>query len=147
MTQTTVSRTIKAPVQKVFETIAHIENFSKAVPDIVRVEMLSETTSGVGTRFRETRLLRGNEESADLEVTEYIENDRVRIVSDTHGAVWDTVFTVRQAGDRTSLKLVMEAKPHSATARVMVPMMKGILERALEKDMDSVKAYCEESMD
>ncbi|MHC4817139.1 MAG: SRPBCC family protein, partial [Planctomycetota bacterium] len=97
MGRTTVSRTIEAPIETVFDTVAHIENFSKAIPDIVNVEFLSDVRSGVGTHFRETRRMRGKEVSVELAVTEYVENDHIRIVSDTHGTVWDTVFTVEPA--------------------------------------------------
>ena len=37
MPQTTITRTIDAPIERVFETIADINNFSKAVPHIVGV--------------------------------------------------------------------------------------------------------------
>ena len=78
----------------VFRTVAHVEQFSQAVPGILRVEFLSEVKSGVGARFRETRMMMGREASTELEVTEYVENERVRIVSEAGGALWDTVFTV-----------------------------------------------------
>jgi uncharacterized protein YndB with AHSA1/START domain len=143
MMRTTVARTIDAPIDRVFDTIAHIENFSKAVPDIVNVEFLSDTRKGVGTRFRETRVMRGKEESTELEVTEYVENDRIRIVADAHGTVWDTVFTVKTIDGQTRLEMVMDAKAQKLTSKLMNPMMKGFLQKALEKDMDAVKTYCE----
>ena len=97
MPSLTVTKEIGAPPDLVFATVADIENFSQAVPHIVDVEILSETRRGVGTRFRETRLMGGKEATAEMEVTEYVEGDRVRIVSDTGGTVWDSVFTVGPA--------------------------------------------------
>ena len=141
--QLNASRTIHAPVERVFDTIAHIENFSKAVPHIVKVEFLSETRAGVGTRFRETRIMRGKEASTELEVTEYVENDRVRIVADTHGTLWDTVFTVTPVDEGSRLDMLMEARAHAMMSKLMFPMMKGMLTKALEQDLDAVKAYCE----
>ena len=79
MGRTTIQRTIDAPVERVFEVISDISNFSKAVPAIVRAEILSEVKSGKGTRFREFRRMGGKEVSAELEVTEFVANDRVRI--------------------------------------------------------------------
>lgn len=143
MMRTTVARTIDAPIDQVFDTIAHIENFSKAVPDIVNVEFLSDTRKGVGTCFRETRLMRGKEESTELEVTEYVENESIRIVADTHGTIWDTVFTVKSVDGQTRLEMVMDAKAQKLTSKLMNRLMKGFLQKALEKDMDAVKTYCE----
>ncbi|MCE2540939.1 MAG: SRPBCC family protein [Acidobacteria bacterium] len=90
MANVTVTRRIDAPADVVFRVVAHVEQFSQAVPGILRVEFLSEVKSGVGARFRETRMMMGREASTELEVTEYVENERVRIVSEAGGALWDT---------------------------------------------------------
>jgi ribosome-associated toxin RatA of RatAB toxin-antitoxin module len=50
MPETRATRIIAAPPARVFESVAHIENFSKAVAGITNVEFLSESTTGVGTR-------------------------------------------------------------------------------------------------
>ena len=143
MAKVTVSRRIDAPVDVVFRTVAHVERFSQAVPGILRVEFLSEVTSGVGARFRETRTMMGREASTELEVTEYVENERVRIVSEAGGALWDTVFTVGPDGEGTELKMVMDARPQTLSARMTVPLIIGTVQKAVEQDMDSVKSFCE----
>ena len=138
-----VNRTIAAPIDLVFRTVAEIEHFSKAIPDIVKIEMLSDVNKGVGTRFRETRLMRGKEVSTELEVTEYVENERVRIVTDTHGTVWDTVFVVKEADGATELTMTMDAKAYKLLPRLMNPLICGMIKKAVAKDMDAVKSYCE----
>ncbi len=143
MPRTTITRTIDAPVDRVFETIADIKNFSRAVPHIVNVVFLSEVRTGVGTRFRETRLMHGKERSTELEVTEYVENERVRMVADTDGTVWDSVFVVSPVEGKTLLDFTMDARPHKLLPKLVVPLMKGLVRKAIEKDMDAVKAYCE----
>lgn len=143
MTQFTATRSINAPIDLVFKTVSDINNFSKAIPDIINVEFLSDVKSGIGTRFRETRLMNGKEAMTELEVTEFVENDRVRMVTDSHGAVWDSVFTVKRVDGHTELTLVMDARPHKFMQKMMIPMIKGMISKALEKDMDAVKTYCE----
>jgi carbon monoxide dehydrogenase subunit G len=143
MAQYVATRSIAAPVARVFETVAHVDRFQEAVPHITDVEFLTETHSGVGTRFRETRLMRGREASTELEVTEYVPDERVRLVSDAGGTIWDTVFTVQADGAGTELSMVMDARPYKLTARVVNPMISRMLTKALEADMDAVKAYCE----
>lgn len=145
MSRTTVTRTINAPIERVFETVAHIENFSKAVPEIIKTELLSEIEYGVGTRFRETRLMSGKQTSTELEVTEYVENDRVRIVSDAGGTVWDSVFEVAPVDGQVQLTLSMDANAYKLLSRLMNPLIKGMVKKALESDMDSVKIYCEKA--
>lgn len=146
MSRTTVTRTIQAPIETVFDTVANIENFKKAVPQIVRVEFLSDTRAGVGTRFRETRLMGKREATVELEVTECVPNDRIRIISDTHGTVWDTVFSVKPARNQgVELEMVMDATAYKFLPKIMNPLIKGVIRKAIEKDMDAVKAYCEQA--
>lgn len=87
--------------------------------------------------------MNGRVASTVLEVTEYEENEKVRIVSDTGGAVWDTLFTTRPSDTGTELGMVMEARPHTLLARISTPMVKGMVARAIEADLEAVKEYCE----
>lgn len=139
----TSARTIKAPISHVFDTVSNIENFSKAIPHIINVEFLSDVKTGVGAKFRETRIMNGREAKTDLEVTSYEENQHVRLVSDSHGTVWDTVFTFVEEAEGIKLKMVMEAKSYKLSARIMGYFIKGMVQKALDEDMDAVKSYCE----
>jgi carbon monoxide dehydrogenase subunit G len=84
------------------------------------------------------------EMSSELEVKELVANDRVRMVSDQGGTVWDTVFTVEPAGDGvTELTLVMDANAYKLAAKIFNPLIKDMIRKFIEKDLDAVKAYCE----
>lgn len=144
MSRIRISKTINAPVGFVFRTIADIQIFLEAVPDIINIEMLSDITSGVGTRFRETRLINGREASTELEVTEYEENKLIRLVADAHGTVWDSLFTVKESEGKTELVLVMEANAYKLMPKLINLLLKKIMKRALEKDMDAAKQFCEQ---
>ena len=143
MTRTIITRLIDAPIDKVFRTVADIRQFFQAIPHIVKIEFLTDKKTGVGTRFRETRLMKGKEVATELEITEYVKNDRVRLVADSHGTIWDTVFTVRAKDTQTELTMRMDAKAHKLLPRLINPLIKGMVKKAIIKDMDSVKTYCE----
>lgn len=145
MTTTILTRHIEAPVETVFTAVADIDHFSAAVPHITEVEFLSERRSGVGTRFRETRLVRGREATNELEVTEYVEDEQVRFVSNAGGTLWDTTFTTEPREGGTLLTMRMEARPQTLLARLMTPLMKRMIKSEIEKDLDLVKSYCEHS--
>ena len=144
MSRTSTSRTINAPIDKVFDTVAHIEQFSQAIPHIETVEFLSENKTGVGARFRETRLMNGRKATTELEVTEYVANERIRIVSDAGGTIWDTLFTVAAKDDRTELTMTMDADAYKLSAKLMNFLIMGMVRKALEQDMDAVKRFCEQ---
>lgn len=141
----TAARTIDAPVDAVFRTVADIGNFAKAVPQIKKVEFLSESRCGAGTRFRETRVMSGREASVELEVTEYVENQRIRLVADAGGTIWDTTFQVKPANGKTELTMSMDARAHTWLARFFNPLIRGMVVKGVEADMDSVKRHCESS--
>lgn len=143
MTQFVVTRSIDAPIAKVFNTVADIREFSKVLPHVVRYEFLSDIQSGVGTRFRETRQMGRKEAMTELEVTEYTPNESVRLVADSHGAIWDTIFTVKSENGQTTLTMTMEARAYKWLTRLLNRVFKGMIHKAVARDMDLVKAYCE----
>ena len=143
MPRTTVTRTIHAPADVVFSTVADISQFSQAVPHIVKVEFLSDVRSGLGTRFRETRLMKGRERQTELEVMEYVPDRRVRMVADSHGTVWDTLFEVRSESGFSILTVTMDATARGLLPKIMNVLIRGMVRRAIERDMESVKIYCE----
>ena len=137
------TRVIAAPIDVVFDAISDVRNFSQAVSHITHIEFLTDQRVGVGTRFRETREMNGRSQTVELEVAEYVENEQIRMISDAGGTVWDTVFTVAPVGDVVEMKMVMEAKPHKFLAKIMNLLIRSMVVKAVEADMDAVKVYCE----
>jgi uncharacterized membrane protein len=138
-----VSRLISAPLDLVFQTFSDARNFCNAVPHITNVEFLSDQQTGVGTRFRETRVMNGREESVELEITEYETNDRVRMISDAGGTIWDSVFTFSQISDRVEMNMQMDIIPHTLLARFMTRIIRRMVIKGVESDMDAIRLYCE----
>lgn len=136
-------RIIAAPAEVVFNTVAHIEEFQQALPHIIEVEFLTEQRTGVGTRFRETRLMQGKHHVTELEVTEYQPPHRVRMVTEAGGTIWDTLFTVEDREGGTRLELSMDANATKLMARIVNPLIKAFVQHAIDGDMDRVKKYCE----
>lgn len=147
MTEITVSRDIRAPVETVFRAITDIAKLPESIPDIVRIEFLGERRSGAGTRFRETRSMMGKEMRTELELTEVVDNERARFVSDMGGAIWDTVFRLRPRGSppgsETHLEVALDARPYKLQAKLMIPAVRGMVSRSMEQQIDSLRAYCE----
>ncbi len=141
------SVSVSAPLSLVFDTVARIDQFSKAIPHIVDVEFLSEQQYGVGTRFKETRLMNGRKASTVLEVTELVANEKIRLVSEAGGTTWDSTFTLEEVDGQTHLQLHMTAKPHHLFARLGTSMAKKMLQKALDQDMRSIKEFCEKLPD
>ena len=125
MTRTIVTRNINAPVDLVFKTVARIENYKNAIPHIVEVEFLSDIRSGIGARFRETRLMKGKRASTELEVTQYRDNRYIRFVADSHGTIWDTLFEFKPAGQGTFLIMTMDATAYEFLQKIITRRIHG----------------------
>ena len=143
MPRTSVSLEIDAPVEVVFDTLAHSENFKEASPAIVEIEFVTEQTRGAGTRFRETRQMGKRRATVELEVAEYELNERVRIVSDEGGTIWDTLFVVSPTARGARVDIEMEARHHKFMPRLVYPFIAPMIRKAVAADLEAVKAYCE----
>ena len=134
---------IESTEKTVFQRVAEPEGFVESTEHILEVEFLSETKSGVGTRFRETRMFQNRPTTTVLEITEYEPHSRVRFVSDQGGTIWDTVYEITPKGDQTKVSMEMEARPYQWTARLVTPWIMGMVGRAIESDLQGIKAFCE----
>jgi carbon monoxide dehydrogenase subunit G len=140
----TIARTIHAPTAVVFRTVADPAHFAEAISGVTRIEFLSSTKCGLGTRFRQSRVLNGQEMTLDFDVTDYIENQRVRIVNEIHGTRWDSVITLTPSSASTTLTMRMDTKTRPLVPRLLMPLMLRLfIKRSVEKDFDAVKAFCE----
>lgn len=143
MTRVSVEGAIAAPPAIVFRAVTDVEHLPDLDDAIVGIEFLTDQRSGAGTRFRETRSMNGREMVTELEVTEWVENERARMVADSHGTIWDTVFRVTPDGDGCVLEIAMDARPHKLLPRIMNPLMKGFFRKGIAGHVDKVRAHCE----
>lgn len=97
-----VSRHVEAPAAVVWQVITDLEGMAGLLPDIVRLERLSDDGPGTyrrGTRWRETRRMFGREATETMEVTAVDPERRTDIVAE-HGDVrYDTGFDLTPAGN------------------------------------------------
>lgn len=138
-----LTKSINAPINLVFNTIAHIEEFAKVVNDIVDVEFLSENKTGLGARFRETRMMKGKKATTELEVTEYKVDEKIRLVAEAGGTIWDTLFTVKEENGKTILAVTMNASAKNFFANLINMLIAGMVTKSIDKDINAVKVYCE----
>ena len=143
MARWTVTRTINAPIETVFSAISDVDHFAEVRPQVVKIEFLSDIHSGVGTRFRETRRMKDKDSINDLEITEFERDRRIRFVTTNHDITWDSVYIVKPQVGPTVLTLTMDATSGKLIPRIMMFLISGVLQTALEGDMDTIKDFCE----
>ena len=81
----------------------------------------------------------------ELHVAEYVPNQRVRMVSDQGGTIWDSLFETTATSETiTRLDMVMDIRPHTLLAKITVPLIRSMVQKAVEADMNAIKSYCED---
>lgn len=133
---------IACPPKRVFEFITDSNNASKIVPLVKSSVKLTEGPPQVGTRYRETRLIHGKEEQAELEVSEYTEPDLYAMRNVTEGI--ETVYRYRLHPERngTRIDLVCELKA-SGLKKLMLPIVASVLKNEDGEHLQRLKAVME----
>ena len=142
-----VSKHIAAPIDVVFNVFSDITKIEDRIDGITKVEILSDVTSGVGTRWRETRVMFGREATEEMEISTLTPNQSYEVVASSHGMDYHTIYTFKEQGGGTLVEMVFSGKPISLTAKLMTPLgflMKGTTRKLLDADMDNLKALCEQ---
>jgi carbon monoxide dehydrogenase subunit G len=142
----TVVREVNAPRDVVFQTVADPRRFAHAIEGVTEVAFLSKETSGEGTRFRQTRVMNGKATAMEFEVREAVPNERVRIVNETHGTVWDSLFTFASSegtAASTVLTMRMDTTTRPLFQRLLMPLFCLLVRKSVEEDIDAVKAFSE----
>ncbi len=139
-----IERWIAATPSRVFETLSDPRRYASIQPAITAVEVLASDAEGRVERFRETRLMRGREATCVLEIKERRVNERLRFESDAGGAIWDSVYTLRPERDGTQLTFRMEARPYKFFAKLLTPLIHGMVTRAVTSDFDEVVKHFEQ---
>ena len=142
-----VSRHVAAPPERVFALASDFPNAADHVEAIVRVEMLTDGPVGVGTRFRETRVMFKKEASEEMEVVEFEPPSRYVVTADSHGARYRTTFSFEPERGGTRVGFEFHAEPYTMAAKLMAKtmgkLMMGTLVKCVESDLDDIKAHAE----
>ena len=142
----TIRESIAAPVDEVFAIASDFPHAAEFVSGITKVEMLTDGPVGVGTRFRETRVMYGREATEEMEVTGFEPPNSVTLGCESHGCRYRSVFTFEPTKGGTDVRLEFEATPLTAFAKVMSflmkPAIKGVA-KAVEQDLRDIKSAAE----
>src|SRR5689334_18459636 len=96
-----VSEWIARPPQRVFDFITDANNAPQIVPAVKSSVKLTDGPARVGTRYRETRLMNGKEQHAELEVTELAAPTAYAMRNVTDGIETVYRYTLRPERDGT----------------------------------------------
>lgn len=146
MPSITVSRTIQAPAEAVFDTTTNIHAWADIVPAIDKIEPLTDGPAALGTRFRETRIMFGREATEEMEFLEWERPNRYVLGAESHGCRYRTTFTLTPDQGGTKLEMHFAGEPQTFMAKIMTVLMKPMMKKMGDmcaKDLDAMKAHIE----
>jgi len=140
----TVTATIAAEPDRVYETIVDIEHLPETSPDTLSVAFLGEQRSGPGTRFRETRQMGKKTAEFELELAECDASARTaRFVSRHQDTVWDTRMQVVERDSGSHVSFTMDAITDSKMKSFVFGLMSGMFRKGMTKQVLALKEHCE----
>jgi carbon monoxide dehydrogenase subunit G len=119
---------ISRPPQEVFDFITTPDNAPKVVQSVKSMVKLTEGPVRVGTRYRETRLMRGKEEHAELDVVAYEPTQKYAVKNLTEGIETVFQYTFHPEANGTRVDLVCEVKA-GGVKKLMLPLVASILKK------------------
>ncbi|SFS14180.1 Carbon monoxide dehydrogenase subunit G [Microbacterium sp. cf046] len=138
------SEHIARPPEEVFAVISDPTRATAFLDNITESRKLTEGPIGVGTTFRETRVVSGKEASADLLVTAHEPNSHVGISTEAEGitVLYDYRLTPESEGTRITWTCSLGAR---GLRRMMLPMVAAIMKKEDGDHLQRLKIHIESS--
>jgi uncharacterized protein YndB with AHSA1/START domain len=143
MTGFNMSEWVARPPKEVFDFITASENAPKIVSSVTSMVKLMEGPVRVGTRYRETRLMNGKEQQAELEIVEFEPTRKYAMQNVTEGIEIVYRYSFQPERDGTRIDLVCEIKA-KGLKKLMLPLVASILKKEDGDHLQRVKKALEE---
>jgi carbon monoxide dehydrogenase subunit G len=141
-----LSKKIDAPPAAVFNVFSDLANAAGRIKAITKIEVIPPGPVGVGTRFKETRMMFGKECTEEMEITAFDPGHSYEVTGHTCGVDICTVFHFSPEGDGTRVDVDHRTRATSFFGKLMKPMgflMKGLLKKCIDQDLEDLKKVAE----
>jgi hypothetical protein len=141
-----LSKKIDAPPQAVFTLFSDLANAAGRIKSITKIEVVTAGPIGVGTRFKETRIMFGKECTEEMQITAFDPGQSYEVTCHSCGADYRTLFRFTSDGGGTRVDVDFHTRATSLAAKLMVPMgwlMVGMVKKCVEKDVEDLKKVAE----
>jgi hypothetical protein len=138
---------IPASKSKCFEAFSDLNNLADKVTAITKIELLAPGEIGVGTKFKETRVMFGKESSEVMEITLFEPNSHIREEAFAGGVHYISDWKFTESNEITTVSITFNIQYQTILARLMSVVfffISGTMKKAFVTDMEEMKkAICE----
>jgi hypothetical protein len=140
------TRRIEASPADVFEVVTDLDSATDRISAITNLEVLSDGPFGVGTRWRETRVMFRKEHTEEMWVTEFEPGRAYTTEAHSCGSVYHCTMSVEPDGTGSILAMTFDSRPMTFMAKLMSPLcflFNGAMVKCIEKDFDDIQSSLE----
>ncbi|MBC8050097.1 MAG: SRPBCC family protein [Chitinophagales bacterium] len=137
---------ISAPTQQVFDAFTDLRNTVSRLSGVSAVEILAENPAGVGTLWRETRIVLGAPVSQIIQVETVDAPNGFSIRADNNGVICNTHFAFIPEGTATRVRATFSVIPATFAAMFFSPalfMVATVAKSVLDRDLLDMKRAIE----
>jgi uncharacterized protein YndB with AHSA1/START domain len=132
---------IARPPEDVFPWLLEEDKVPRWTSDLARYEVPGPLAAGA--RVRQVLKLGGSELPLDLELTRYDPPRGAESRFSTNGVNLVTTYTLEPSDGGTRVTQTLDAKAGSLTARMLIPVVQGRLEKKVTGDLERLRAVVE----
>lgn len=138
---------IKGTKEAIWQLITDIEHSADTIKAIEKIEVLEKPEDFIGFKWRETRMMFGKEATEVMWITDYEENKFYRTRAESHGAIYISELTIREAEGGCFLGMGFEGQSITFGAKIMAFVFDGMMKKSTEKafleDLQDIKRIIE----
>ncbi len=138
---------INASKEQIWKFVTDYTKWVENITAILAVEVIKESDTFLGFKWRETRMMFGKKGDEIMWVTDAIENKLYKTRAESHGSIYITTVSIEDIDDGCILMQEFEGQPQKIMGKIMMglmgSMMKKSTETALYADLVDIKSYVE----
>ncbi|MFG2023759.1 SRPBCC family protein [Streptomyces sp. NPDC048825] len=143
-----VERRIAAGQRRVWEALTDLEGMDRVLSSVSKVEIITDGTFDVGTRWRETRRMFGKDATEEMWVTASEPPERYVVEAQSHGTRYVSEWLLRSDGPSvTTVRMTFSAVAQGGVMGLLAKILGGVgaraVSRAIAKDLDDVASSVE----
>lgn len=132
--------------EETFDVCTDVSKFADRCENIVECEMVTDGPVGLGTKFKETRVMFGKKATEEMEFTVFERPNRWALAADSHGAKYLTEFSTAPKDGGTEITFSFSSEPYTMMAKIMGFIFRGMAKscmKMVKKDLDDLAASLE----